>query len=496
MALLHSALHKSLLQLTRKSHGEFLRQRKDLRGVQESILRRLLAQSRLTTWGREHGVSQITSYADFQRRLAPSTWEDWRPWVELERASERALCGELKRYQPTSGSGAERKWIPYTKSFLAELDRATAPWMHDLYLRHRALRRGRHYWSLSWLPTELRGQMSNDDLSYFPQLERLILGPLMAVPRQVQEAPTAELARQQTLAALLECADLSFVSVWSPTFLLALCRDLLEARESFAARASVRVRKILLAQLPPEEIFAQLWPALSVISCWQTAEAARWIPRLKELFPRATIESKGLFATEGVVTIPIAGKMTLAYRSHFYEFERDDGKIVPAWELVPGQRVRVLLTTGSGFMRYQLGDEMQVQELVEGCPTLEFLGRRSTSDLVGEKLSYESARKVLAELGDEALFFLASPGDREKPPAYELVWQGSAPARATQLAEEALGRHHHYKLARELNQLAPVSVRAVSDVADFLRSLCETQGWVEGDRKWEAVVRLNRPMEN
>jgi len=496
MAILHSALHKSLLQLTRKSHGEFLRQRKDLREVQESILRRLLAQSRLTIWGREHGVSQIKTYADFQRQLSPSTWEDWKPWVDLERTKVKSLGTEVQRFQPTSGSGAERKWIPYTKSFLAELDRATGPWMHDLYTRHRTLQRGRHYWSLSWLPTDLRGQLSNDDLSYFPQLERLILGPLMAVPRQVQEAPTAELAREQTLVALLECADLSFVSVWSPTFLLALCRDLLGQRETFAARASARVRKILLSQLAPEEIFAQLWPELSVISCWQTAEAARWIPQLRELFPAVVIEGKGLFATEGVVTIPIAGKMTLAYRSHFYEFERDDGKIVPAWELLPGQRVRVLLTTGSGFMRYQLGDEVLVQELTEGCPVLEFQGRRSTSDLVGEKLSFSSAREVLSKLGSEALFFLASPGDRDRPPGYELVWQGTAPSSALQSAEDALGRHHHYKLARELNQLAPVSVRAVSDVTSFLRSLCETQGWVEGDRKWEAVVRLNRPMEN
>jgi hypothetical protein len=60
---------------------------------------------------------------------------------------------------------------------------------------------------------------------------------------------------------------------------------------------------------------------LALVSAWDTADAAPWAQQLKACFPQAAFEGKGLWATEGVVTIPIDGQYPLAYRSHVYEFE-------------------------------------------------------------------------------------------------------------------------------------------------------------------------------
>ena len=350
-------VHSSLRHLTRNCHARFLVERPRLREVQLAILRRLLAQSAETTWGRQHGVSPAWSYQHFAQKIQPSGWQDWQDWVERERRGETgSLAPDVERFQPTSGSTFRRKWIPYTKSFLGEIDQATAAWMHDLYLSYPGVSQGRHYWSLSWLPSELRQQMSNDDLAYFPWLKRLFLERIMAAPHHVQLAATSDEAKRLTLRHLVRCEDLSLLFVWSPTFLWGLCEELWLERDAYAEELDGARAGNMRAARDMREMVAQLWPKLSLISCWDTADAAPWAKRVQALFPGIPLQGKGLFATEGVVTIPVQGESHLAYQSHFYEFERPDGEIVPAWELVAGERVSVLLTTGSGIMRLRTED--------------------------------------------------------------------------------------------------------------------------------------------
>ncbi|MFP5458851.1 MAG: GH3 auxin-responsive promoter family protein [Bacteriovoracia bacterium] len=495
MGLIQSGVHFSLRQLTRKSHVQFLSERKNLRQVQTDIFKRLLRQSATTQWGAEHGISANMGYAEFIAKVPVTTWSDWEPWVAREKQHPGALSRDVTRFQPTSGSTHKRKWIPYTKSFLAEIDLATATWIFDLYTQYPALRSGTHYWSLSWLPDELRREMSNNDLSYFPWLKRWFLSQVMAVDDSVQRAASSQLAREMTIRQLIERRDLSLLSVWSPTFLQGLCTDLWDERRVFAAKSSRSTHKILTESKDLAECLARLWPGLALVSCWQTADAAPWAKRVQELFPRVPFQGKGLFATEGVVTIPIEGKTQLAYQSHFYEFEKKNGDIVLAAELLPGDEAQVLLSTGSGPWRYRLGDRVLVEEIAGGCPVLTFLGRDQTVDMVGEKLSFDAARDVLKQLGPQALLMLASPGSANERPSYVVVWEGNPPQDLVQKAEALLCEHHHYLLARELQQLAPVSVHACEASGVFFQRLATQMNWVLGDMKWEALMKLPNAWE-
>ncbi len=83
-----------------------------------------------------------------------------------------------------------------------------------------------------------------------------------------------------------------------------------------------------------------------------------------------------------------------------------------------------LLSTGSGIWSYEMGDEVEVESLAEGCPILQFLGRKNTVDMVGEKMAQGSAREILSLMGSRALLFLAIQGDSGRKPRYELVIEG------------------------------------------------------------------------
>ncbi|MBY0518085.1 MAG: GH3 auxin-responsive promoter family protein [Bacteriovoracaceae bacterium] len=491
MSFLTHSIHSSLLQMTKKSHREFGENRKNIQQIQTQILRRLLQQSSTTLWGREHGLHPDLSYEQLISKVTPTTWDSWAEWVKKQKAGdENVLSSNVSRYQPTSGSTFNRKWIPYSKEFLKEIDNATNVWMHDLYKHYPKIKNGRHYWSLSWLPNDLRQEMSNNDLSYFPWFKRQMMGKIMAVPDEIQHASSAELARDLTIKSLLPCSDLSMFFVWSPTFLLGICDEIWNERQELSKKCKGKTSEILSNAKDQNELMSLLWPKLSLISAWDTADAKPWANRLKKIFPNTAFQGKGLFATEGVVTIPYEGKNHLSYTSHFYEFMFADGRIVPSWDLKEGDCVSPLLSSGNGIWRYQLGDELDVAEIQHQCPILSFKGRKHTVDLVGEKLSLLTASEILRSIGPEAILFLASQGSDEEKPRYILVCEGARKNGLDKRVEEKLLQNHHYRLARELGQLDSLEVEFHERSGDFFKILCSRMGWVLGNMKWESIIKI------
>jgi hypothetical protein len=389
------------------------------------------------------------TYEAFRERVPLSDYADYAEQIE------RAIGDPSLRFVPTSGSTSLRKWIPYPPAFTRELDAAAAPWLADLMLRDPRVMRGPHYWSLSWLPDELRARRgANDDLDALPPLRRALLRATMAVSPAVAQLATSDDAMRETARQLAACEDLALISVWSPTFLLELLR---------------------LMPWPPH------WPRLRVISCWTSSTSGRWAAELAERFPQATVQGKGLWATEGVVTIPFRGAYPLALRSHFYEFRRGD-EIVPSWELREGDVVQPIVTASSGLHRYALHDRVLITGFLHRTPTLAFLGRLDGTDLVGEKVSAEVAASVLASVDALTLFAVATP----RPHYVVVAERGDANALALRV-DAALRAHHHYALAREVGQLdAPRAIIAADALARLL-VYGRRRGLSSGEVKIEAL---------
>ncbi len=503
----------------KKSH-EFYKKRHDLEKTQRAKLSSILAKSKIKE------ISGINTWEDFAKHAPITQYADWSNKINAAKNDELGLIeSKLIRYQPTSGSSEKIKFIPYTEDFLAELDSAICPWLFSMFKKHPSIANGTHYWSVSWLPKNQFAELSkniNDDSELLGKAKRWILSKSQAVPADVALAATPVDSLFATLCYLVADGKLSVISVWSPTFALQLFDLLLEYQDEIAqvlvsghwgsrAESLARIsapkntkRAKLLQSLKGQDAYALvlvLWPNLALISAWDTADAAPWAEKIKRNLPAVAFEGKGLWATEGVVTIPVDDQYPLAYLSHFYEFEMlNSGKIVAPWQLKEGDEVSPILTTSTGMLRYAMNDCLKVTGFYGDVPCFSFLGRKQSVDMVGEKMSTDAARQVIQNVAVkhnlEPVTLLALASEKNGQSSYLAIFSSKSKFNyahmmdASHALECALNEHFHYALARDLNQLQPAQAWIVEDGWKLYQDLAMANGMIEGNIKPEALKKM------
>ncbi len=399
----------------------------------------------------------------------PTDYHDYETAIDRIRNGEVDALTEdpVTLLEPTSGSTGGSKLIPYNRALAAEYQAAIAPWIASLYLAHPSLFFGRQYWSISPNTDMDFGPSAvpigfNDDSEYLGPIGRRLARWVMAVDPAIRSIADHDDFLAATAEALIACRDLRLLSVWHPSFLTILFKHVRRLR-------------------PDVERMADLWPKMSVISCWAGPRMEADLPIIRREFPGATIQAKGLLATEGVVTIPWGsdGRHLPALRSHFYEFEDDAGKLCGVDELQEEKVYSVLISTGGGLRRYRLGDRVRVAGRHRGVPVLDFVGRgEAVSDLVGEKLHLAHVETVL---GDCDGFAMLAPDGR----GYTLFAEAEVDRDAI---ERALCSNYHYAHARELGQLEALRIfRIVGDGREAYRREKMRRGTRMGDVKFPAL---------
>jgi hypothetical protein len=216
-----------------------------------------------------------------------------------------------------------------------------------------------------------------------------------------------------------------------------------------------RARQLKNADLTKPET---IWPFLKIISCWGDGSAELAIADLQRRFPNTLIQRKGLIATEAFVTIPFPKSQTLAVCSHFFEFIDKQGKIHLAHELGQNETYEIVVTTGGGFWRYRLQDEVQVTGFVRQTPSLRFLGRKGiVSDHFGEKLSEtfvaQSIQETMADLSLTPRFALLAPDESGMKKCYTLYAEGEVQSELAPRLDVLLMKNPHYAWCRKIGQL-------------------------------------------
>ncbi len=479
--------------------------------TQRALLQRILRQNEATHFGQAQDFAHIRSVEQFQDRVPLATYEDFLPHIEAIAAGdanvlvpERPSCLE-----PSSGSTSASKLIPYTPTLAAQFQAGTDPWVCDMMRRHPRMMQGRAYWSIS--PAAHKGRVSKggvpigfeEDAAYLGSAAKYLLGHVLAVPSHVAQLPDIDSVRYATLKYLLAARDLSFISVWNPTFLELLLQPLEIWADKLVDELGARgreVAKILEAgDQQGRSVYERLWPHLALISCWTSAAASGPAQQLAKLFPNTPIAPKGLLATEGIVTIPMGDRPdgVLSVLSHFFEFfpEDQEGPARTAWQLKEGETYSVVLTTGGGLYRYRLEDLVRVTGFYHQCPRLAFLGKKGrVSDLYGEKLNEAHVAEVLPALG---AFQLLAPEGQSRPDHYTLFVAGEhRPAdetlrQAAKQLEDGLRRNVHYQYCRELGQLTPAQICWIQNGAPRAFAIyhdhCLQRGQKAGDIKPTAL---------
>lgn len=524
----------------------FARAAQDVERSQATVLQQILARNALAEFGRDHHFSRIRTAREYQDRVPVGSYETISHWIDRIAAGETGILTQepVLMFEPTSGSSGPEKLIPYTRTLKRQFQRAICAWVYDAFTMRPTLRRGSSYWSLS---PAFGGQRTtsgglaigfDDDSQYLSLPQRLASAQVLAVDPSVTRLASIENFRYATLLQLLQAPNLAVISIWSPTFLTtllakldewwpAICHDIRRGSVCWPAPNAVdsEFDRIVLRRRNPRradyltEIFgaaassaeklSRVWPTLGLISCWTDASAAQYLPELQTLFSNVEIQSKGLIATEGIVSIPRFGYSgtALAVRSHFFEFQEqcltaeENGKGGPiqlAHELEAGHTYRVILTTGGGLYRYQLGDLIEVLGFWRECPLIRFLGRSmASSDLVGEKLHEKHVREVLDGLfAAEAItprFSLLVPV-AGTPPRYVLYLQGPDINSTRQLRDAlakrlqaGLDENPYYRHAVQLGQLAEARAIVLDPLGEsawqIFERVCVANGQKPGDIK-------------
>lgn len=492
-----------------KCHCEWTRFQRATESViasQAAVLREILQNNATSEFGQAHDFARIDSPEAYRRRVPLANYSDFQSNVDRIAGGEQNLLTTepVTLLEPTSGSSGGEKLVPYTAGLRRQFQRGIDAWIADLMASYPVARKGRAYWSTSPAFGKARSTSGGipigfeDDTAYLGPLERVAMKRLHAVPPELAKSADIEQFRRQTLLHLLAADDLSLISIWSPTFLTAL----LEQLDANGARLcedlpsnprTEELRKIISSTLPLADKLRRIWPQLALISCWADGVSSRYAEKLKELFPDVVIQPKGLLATEGFVSFPLAGEAgaALALRSHFFEFIDECGEVRLVHEVERSKNYQVVMTTGGGLYRYRLGDVVEVVGFHNQCPVLRFVGRAGrVSDLVGEKLDETHVREILdrvfVECGIAPSFSMMVPVDNGVR-CYRLYLQGVHLSAMQKQALEArleanLGDNPYYRHAVQLRQLASLQVKLLSANADSAWSVYERECVAQGQR--------------
>lgn len=529
----------------------------DVAAAQQETLFRILRANADTQYAIRNSQLAIRSIPDFQRAFPLVTYDDLAPEIERIAAGEPGIltAEPVRLLEPTSGSTAATKLIPYTDSLKAEFQRGIAPWVVRTFLGQPALFGGPAWWSVT--PVTARNRRSpggipigfEEESEYFGQAQSRLLRSLMAVPGPVKLISDTASFRYVTLLFLLRAANLRLISVWNPTFPLLVLHPLadwwprladdietgtlhppaaldpeLHSHLAGLNRADPRLAHRLRSLCAPADfagddgraaLYARLWPRLGLVSCWADANAAGYAQRLARLFPQARLQPKGLLATEGFVSFPLDGHPghALSLRSHFFEFlpvesaalpdfGKSGGACLLAHELETGGQYEVIVTTGGGLCRYRLGDLVEVVGRYRQCPLFRFVGRAgAVSDWFGEKLNERHVAGLLSERlarrGWQPHFVMLACDPQPPQPAYVLFIEqpGAADAALHSLAAEVeagLLENVHYAWCRQLGQLQPLRVCPLAAGGlEKYIAACVGRGQRAGDVKPVALHRGN-----
>ncbi len=447
--------------------------------AQKQVQQHLVQQLKNCEYGHQFN---IRSSADWHR-LPIVDYADLQPQIAVSTQKESPLTPEpILFYEPTSGSSGPIKRVPYTRSLRRSFNHLFCVWAHDLIAHGPTFSKGKLYFSISPSFSDKGAEGTTDDADYLDPWLRWLLKPFLVIA-PVSKSP--EVFKENLAKTLLQAENLEIISIWSPSFLTAQLDYIFANRERLAGDLSEERSHLLLQSKIP---WAKLWPHLKLISCWDSMTAADGANGLRQYFPDVLTQGKGLLATEAPMTVPLVaakGQVPLLDEI-FFEFESLEGNIYRLHELLVGETYEIIISQKGGLYRYRMGDRVQVTHHYLKTPCLKFVGRgKDVSDLVGEKLHVQFVSSAIGQLNiSEATFQCLLP-IREPTAHYVLLLdftEKSLQVIAQQLEHE-LCKSYHYRLARQLGQLAPVRAIASVTIIEQLSAQKAKSGQRWGDIK-------------
>ncbi len=362
--------------------------------TQRALWRQLMLPARQTEWGKRFDYGSLRSPEDYARRIPVQDYESLKPLIRRMMHGEKDVLwpGRVKWYSKSSGTTSDKsKFIPVPGINLRQCHiMGNRDTMALFYQRRRdaqvfarkAMIMGGAWERFKPFPSTMYGDVSAVMIEHIPFFARPNLFP------DVETALLAdwELKLERLALAGSRNPDVAMIA-GVPTWTIVLLRRILEM--TGAAH------------------MLEVWPHFQLY-VHGGVSFAPYRNQFEAFFPSPHVEyqevynaSEGYFAAQDGADAR-QGMLLLLQNGIYYEFlpveewERENPKAIPLWEVEPGKNYALVISTNGGLWRYLPGDTVlftstQPYRIRVTGRTKQFV------NAFGEEVMVDNTDKALAE---------------------------------------------------------------------------------------------------
>ncbi len=501
------------------ARNNFIASLDDSSGVQDKLFASMLAMMRTTKFGTDHKLRAVNSFSEFQKRVPIRDYDALVTWIEREVVCKGGVLtnSPISRWLKTSGSTGSAKKIPYTEYWMQNFRVPALEVLWGNYL---------HYCPqlLSHHTAVLDMQTTREDVSEFlcdipyqgitnrhPLINKYDWNPpWYNEPWFGPDIPDGYAERMYYRLRYLLDQDVQAILTINPSTLITLqqhlslnCERLIKDYfEGTLLGKKICVpnvefaRKLSKLAACNQLCLSNFWPNLKLTSCWESASAALYLARIREMFPGVISLPFMGCGTEGIISLPIDDHSVagpLAITQGVYEFlpasedlesiiaEERMARTLTFEELEFGKDYHLIMTQANGLCRYAVGDVYRVIGFYKNIPRLEYIYRQNvyhsfTGEKITEQQMMHAITKAKKDLGVNDGLFLCAPVYGDQP--YYMIVHEKSSAYTASLAEKfsayvdaiLLENNDEYASKRNSHRLGAIKVYFISQgmISDFL----------------------------
>ncbi|KTD74626.1 GH3 family domain-containing protein [Legionella waltersii] len=373
------------------------------------------------------------------------------PISEYETYEKELLSAQESTIQPfngeklifwseTSGTSGVRKYFPITQSFQQQFQRTMGPFVHSLTQRFSGFFKEKLLYLVAVDANRTTpsgtpcGWISHFNYRHLPRfIKRFYAMPVEVFASQENYENWGPVYALATDLSAIFAVTPMVIDVFYERCSAGLDEYLLYllGKKSMPkhlpklkiSRKRLNHLKQLIGKTRPS--FKDLWPSLELSGCWTSGLCKYPAQQLQQKMGKAICLVDGTYsATEGWLTVPLDNEQqggVLHPGAHIAEFIPEGDEIHPdnllqCWELDPGKKYEIFITTAMGFVRYRLKDIVLCTGYLNSAPILEFcyktqLLKLETCALTGQELQ-EMLIAVSFSMEPHWYFARNSLGDR------------------------------------------------------------------------------------
>ena len=494
---------------------EFQEQCRTPMATQEKLLLDLLRANASAAFGHEHSFESVRTFAEFQRAVPITSYEDIAPYVDRQL---NGLPGQLTTSRPvlfvtTSGTTGKSKYIPVTAESKAAKSQQMRTWFSAMMRDYPGVADAKTLSVVSPEVEELApcGTPCGAESGHAYRSMPRAIAPMYSCPYETFEITDYD-AKYYTIVRIACGQSIGMILTPNPSTVILLAermsqhteeiiRDVRDGtlNERFEVAPEIRKKLANVLKADPGRAAAlekaardghgvllpkHVWPQQQLVACWKGGNVGVYLQKFDRYFrPNLPVRDLGYYASEvrGSIVLDDAGPDgVLAIGTNVYEFfpadaanEPGGAELLRADQLERGKRYFIYVTTAGGLYRYDMNDIIEVTGFYEAAPLIRFIQKgKGVVSFTGEKL-YEAqvvaaVDKALAAHNGHYEFITAIgelQGDRPRY-SFLIEFDGPGPTSGAETMlhgiETALrAQNAEYAAKRQSGRIQPPTLRVI-----------------------------------